>query len=504
MGADALIDFAVLDSAAAAVETPTETQTTEVETPVEGSETQTTEVETPVEGSETQTTETESTNADGSEKTEEEKVAFKEKEAKAKADKSIDTKATPENVRKALKAMRDSNPANAAVAKELHGAYERFNAYKAEFSTVTAAKEAKAFIESVGGPEGYQKMQEALDSVTAVDEMLYAADSKIWDNVIEDLKANGHPEALGELAPAFLEKLKAHDVDAFYNTTIPVVANALKEVHMDSFVSQFNAALAEKNDKGEVVPNVAKITSLVKSITDWYNDLNNDAKTRTTTPTETPERKKFLAEKAAFEKTKADATTEDRKKFESGVAEECEKKNNISLGKILGGFLKMPFFKDFPYETKVDLGNGIKERLYAALKADNAYQTMMSGMWKQKTPDRAKIVQYHEAKLNSIATDIVTKTIQARYPNYAKGGSAAGKAAAATVKKETAAKAATQSVNTGKPIYVASRPTNLVRDPIKVGGKDYTSSDLVTLQITGRGFVKTPDGKSVKFVTWRH
>ena len=163
----------------------------------------------------------------------------------------------------------------------------------------------------------------------------------------------------------------------------------------------------------------------------------------------------------------------------------------------------MPFFKDFPYETKVDLGNGIKDRLYASLKADKAYQTQMNAMWKQKTPDRAKMLQYHQAKVDSIATDIVTKTIQNRYPGYAKGGSAAGKAAAAVVKKESATKAATQSVATGKPIYVASRPENLVREAIKVGGKDYSTSDLVTLQIMGRGFVKSGDGKSFKFITWR-
>ena len=163
----------------------------------------------------------------------------------------------------------------------------------------------------------------------------------------------------------------------------------------------------------------------------------------------------------------------------------------------------MPYFKDFPYETKVDLGNGIKSNLYAALKADNAYQTQMSAMWKMKTPDRAKMIQYHTAKVDSIAADIVRQTVQNRYPGYAKGGSAAGKAAAAVVKKENATKAATQSVASGKPIYVAARPENLVREAIKVGNKDYSASDLVTLQIMGRGFVKTPDGKGFKFITWR-
>jgi hypothetical protein len=305
------------------------------------------------------------------------------------------------------------------------------------------------------------------------------------------------------LAPSLLQKLKAHDADAFYNTTIPVVADAMKEIHMDSFVNQFNTALAEKDATGASKPNIAKITELVKSITDWYTDLDKDAKSRTTAPTDTPERKKFLAEKAAFEKTKTDSAAADRKKTEESIAEDCDKKNNTILGDVFRGFLKMPYFKDFPYETKVDLGNGIKDRLYAALKADKAYQTQMAAMWKSKTPDRAKMVQYHEAKVRAMATDIVTKTVQNRYPGYAKGGSAAGKAAAAVVKKDVAVKAAAQSVTSGKPIYVASRPDNLVREPIKVNGKDYSSSDLVTLQIMGRGFVKTTDGKGFKFITWR-
>ena len=488
---DDMVDFAIADTSTAVADSSVETQATEVETPVEGTETQTTDTTTaPV------------LNADGTEQTPEQKTESDKTAAdKTASDKELE--GTPSNVRSALKTLK-ADPKNAAVVKELHGSYERWQAAKEVFPKgVAEMQEAKAFIESVGGPEGYQKMQQAFEQVAATDELLYAADSSLWDNVIEDLKASGHPEALGALAPSMLQKLKAHDSDAFYNTTIPVVADALKEVHMDAFVSQFNAALSAKNDKGETVPDIAKITSLVKSITDWYSDLDKDAKSRTTAPVDTPERKKFLAEKTAFEKTKADGVAADRTKFETGVAEECDKRNNVLLGKALGPFLKMPFFKDFPYETKVDLGNGIKDRLYAALKADKGYQIQMDAMWKQKNPDRAKMIQYHDAKIQAIANDIVTKTVQNRYPGYAKGGSAAGKAAAAVVKKDTATKAATQSVATGKPIYVASRPTNLVREPIKVGGRDYSSSDLQVMQITGRGFVKTTDGKSVKFVTWR-
>jgi hypothetical protein len=493
---DALVDFASLDSA---VETPAVETPTEVETPTTDSAVDTpTEVETPSEGVETETTK-----ADGTERTPEEVAAFKTAAAaRTASDKALES--TPANVRSALKAMRDADPKNAGVVKELHGAFERWNAAKQIFPKgVAEMTEAKAFIDSVGGPEGYQKMQDMIDTVTGTDELLYAADPKLWDNVIEDIKANGHPEALGALAPSLLQKLKVHDSEAFYNTTIPVVADALREIHMDSLVSKLNAAMAEKDAAGASKPNVAMITELVKGLTDWYNDLDKDAKSRTTAPVETAASKALAAREAAFNKRETDSVAADRKKTETGIAEDCDKRNNVLLGKALGGFLKMPFFKDFPYDTKVDLGNGIKDRLYAALKADKAYQLQMSTMWKAKTPDRAKMIQYHEAKVQSIATDIVTKTVQNRYPGYAKNGSAAGKAAAAVVKKEMAKKTDALSVNTNKPVYVATRPTNLVREPITVGGKDYSSSDLQTLQITGRGFVRSTDGKSFRLVTWR-
>ncbi len=492
--ADSLVDFATLDSTVAA--TPAAEVTTDSTADVDPAAEVTTDPAAEVDpaAGEEDGKETETHNADGTEKTPEEQETFKKAAAaKAESHKAIDTKATPDNVRKAFKAMRDSDPKNGQVVKELHGAFERWNAAKAIFPKgVAEMQDAKTFIDLVGGPEGYKKMQDSIDAVMATDELLYAADPKLWDNVLEDLKASGHPEALGALAPSFLSKLKAHDAQAYYDTFTPHFLEGLKEVRMDNFVTKFNEALTAKDATGAVVPDIKTITGLVKSITDWYKDLEATAKPKEVV--DTPERKKFLAEKAAFEKTKTEEGQRKQKEFENGVAEACDKNNNTVLGKALGTFLKMPFFKDFPRETLVDLGNGIKDRLYAALKADKTYQTQMDAMWKAKTPDKAKMVEYHTAKLNAIASDIVRATIQNRYPGYAKGGSAAGRVAAATTKKAADTKAAATSVSTGKPIYVASRPENLVREPIKVGSKEYTAADLVTLQIMGRGFVRSTDG----------
>lgn len=495
---DSLVDLASLEAAATPVETPTEDSAIEEtpadETPVE---------ETPAEGSETAGKETETHNADGTEKTSEEQAAFKEKAtAAAKGEELPGTEKTPQEVRKALKSFKDASPENAAMVKLLHGSYERHQAYKEQFPTVQAAKEAKAFIDTIGGIEGYQKTVEAADAVAAADDLLHNADPKIWDNVIEDLKSVGKLDALGKLAPAFLEKLKVVDSQGYYDTFTPHFFEGLKEVHMDSFIDQFNAALGAKNEKGEPTPDINTISGLVKGITKWYTDLKTNVESKK--PLDTPERRAFLKEKEEFEKAKSTDAQTKQKEYESGVAEEADKYNNKALSKALGPFLRMPFFKDFPYETKVDLGNGIKERLYNTLKADKAYQTQMAAFWKAKptAETRAKILQFHQLKLDAIAADIVRATVQNRYPGYAKGGSAAGRVAAAAVKKEVATKAAVQSTVSGKPIYVAVRPNDLVREPITVNGRAYTASELTTLQITGKGFIRGTDGK-VRFVTWR-
>jgi hypothetical protein len=500
--AEAILDFAGLeDSAAAATGSEVDTTGVDSEIPELGTDESTQDTPTTEEGTEgAEGKDTETHNADGTEKTPEEQAAFK-KSAEEAAKNAEPVKATPDNVRKTLKSLRDSDPKNAQVVKELHGAYERFNAYKAEFPTVAAAKEAKAFIDTIGGVEGYQKTQEQMDAVSATDELLYNGDPKLWDNVIEDLKTSGHPEALGKLAPSFLSKLKEVDSKAYYESFTPHFLEGLKEVKMDKFLTKFEAAIGTKNDKGEVVPDVKTITELVGSLREWLKDMEASAKP--VVDQDTPERKKFLEEKTQFEAEKKTAAETKQKAYEEGVATDCEKSNNNLLGKALGPFLKMPFFKGFPRETLVDLGNGIKDRLYTSLKADKVYQTQMNAFWKSKSQDKDKIVAYHNQKVQAMADDIVRKTVQARYPNYAKGGSAAGKAAAAADKKVTATKAAVQSVTSGKPIYVASRPTNLIREDITVNGKTYTSSDLITMQITGKGYVKTPDGKGFRYVTWR-
>ena len=140
-----ILDFSGLDSAVTAapvVDTPV-VETPAAETPAADSGTPTE----PVAGKE----KAQQYNSDG---TPVEKTAPEEDDTKEFGEK------TPQEVRKALKAFRDSNPANATMVKQLHGAYERYEAAKAIFpGGVKEIQQAKEFLDLVGGHEGYERLQ---------------------------------------------------------------------------------------------------------------------------------------------------------------------------------------------------------------------------------------------------------------------------------------------------------------------------------------------------------
>ena len=193
-------------------------------------------------------------------------------------------------------------------------------------------------------------------------------------------------------------------------------------------------------------------------------------------------------------KDQADFKTNQSTEFKNNVAKVCESHNNKLLGADLGPFLKMPFFVGYGKENLIPLGNTIKNNLYTALKADTAYQAQMKAMWGAKTPDRAKIEEYHKARVQSISKDIVRDTVQKMYPGYAKGGAAAGRVAAAAAKKDVVAKTevkAAANTAAGKPTYVAQKPA--------WEAIDWDKDPKQLLYITGKAYLK---GKGT-LVTWR-
>lgn len=471
--ADSVLDFAGLEDAAAVADTSAVDSEVEV-------------LDTPEVGAEDA--------AEGTEKVAEgtEKEAGAEGEKVEKKDDLPGDKTTPDSIRKALKALKTADPKSAEAVKVLHGSYERWEAAKKVFPNgVAEMKAAKDFMTLVGGQEGYDTLSTTLEAVRASDEKLYNGDATLLDDILEDLKSEGKTEAFGKLLTPFIDKVKSVDPDAYYASFQPHFLAGIEEVNLHGALAGLvkTLTLAEGAKPEDIAAALTKAKEIADGANNWYKDLKGKQQAAKTKQVD-PERLKLEADRKKFEEDQNKFKTNQTKEVQTRISSECESYNNQALGKQLKGYLNMPFFKGFPRETLMDLGNGIKQHLYTTLKADKVYQKQMNAFWGSKTPDKTKIVEYHNEKLDTIAADIVRQTVEKRYPGYAKGGAAAGRVAAAAAKKEDVKKTDAAAAATGKPVYVAQKP--------EWRSIDWTKDPKQYLYITGKAYLTNG-----KLVTWR-
>ena len=383
---------------------------------------------------------------------------------------------TPQQVRQILKTLRESgDPASVQAARQLHQSWEREQAFKQLFpGGVKAARETMDYINALGGTEGIANLQDTLANVEAVDAKLYSGDGSVWKDLVEDLKSADKLGALEQLGPAFLDTLSEAHPTAYANAIRGHLVQNLTSVGFVDAVNNIGAALAQGN--------VAEAQKILKSIGTWFSDQRAKAQAAKVDPL-AKEREAIAKEKQAFAESKSN-------EFKSSVGTEADKSNNQLLGAQLKNFLKMSFFRGFNRENLIPLGNAIKQDLYATLKADQTYQLQMKALWGAKTPDRAKILEYHRTRVESIAPDVVRRTIQRMYPTYAKAGAAAGRVAAAQQKK-AAVTAQNGPINWKNATYIATKPS---WDSLDMSGKDAQTNFIL-----GRGVMKGTG----KAVYWR-
>lgn len=388
-------------------------------------------------------------------------------------EKPVDGRTNPAAIRSALKAFRDLDPKNAPLARELNNAYGRYTAYRDVFPKVAEAQAAKAVLDAVGGHEGIVGLQETIKSVNETDALMHSGDGKVFDWVIDDLKAANKLDSFGKLASPFLDKLRSVDEKAYFNTMKPHFFQGLVDVNLPGVLGAMEKALS-----GET-PDTAIAAALVKNMKEWFDGLRNTVETSDKTKLD-PERQAWQQEKQQYE-------TQKQKDFQVNVATTCERSNNEALGGELRSYMKLPFFKAFSKESLTDLASGLKGRLHAELQADKQYQAQMDAFWSAKVPDRAKIESFHSAKVKSMARNIVKNMLNTRYPNFGKGSAAAG--AAAAKKVAPVAQAQPQAGGGPKPTFVASKPSG---DQI-----DWSKDEDRLLFISGRAYLTNG-----KFVAW--
>jgi len=496
-----VLDFAGLESAAAASDSGAD----QIDSGAEQIE------ETPVEGAEGASEAGGEADKEGEGQPEGgkegEEQSGEKKEGAAKDEKLPGNKNTPQNIRKTLKAIQDADPANKEAVKTLHGAYERWNAAQQIFPKgIQEMKDVKALVDLIGGQEGFETLQAQKAAIEAIDQKVYNSDPTLVDDIINDLKEANKLEAFPKLAMNFLNRLQKDNSEAYYDQMIPHFVGLLEEVNIPGvFAGLVNVLSGIKADSKpeDITAAVTRALGIASKADTWAKNMQSQNKKAKETEV-SPEQKKFEEERKKFEAEKNQFKTNQTETFKKDVATSTGKVDSTELGKALGPFLKMPFFKGFTRENLSPLASTIQSNLLSELKNDKIYQAQMKALWGAKEPAKDKIVAYHESKVRDIAQRIVRSTVERMYPGYAKGSAATGRVAAQAEKKAATQKSEQQSVQSGKPIFVPTKPKDLVRNTdVIIGNKTYKASDLTTLEITGKGFVKSADGKSFKLVTWR-
>jgi hypothetical protein len=493
-GIGSMFDAAASTDVTPSVDSGVDAASAEVETDVTGGEVEAEEGGESSEGAEAGGEE----NADGTEE-------GKGKQNATQKDALDDPKSkTPVAVRKQLKEWRDSvqdknspeGKAALAAVKTLHESYERYRSItqdlgiKGGFAEIKSMKE---FVTNNGG--SVAEVQSRFDAIAAVDAKLYgSADdpqqaASLVEDILSDLKAEGREAAMGNLASAFLQ-----GGEAFAKVAVPVIARGLTE---SGAVNALNDAWRALN-----AGNTEQAKAALKGLGAWAKDMLDRSQGQKDEPI-SAEAKKLAEDKAKF--------TAEREKV---ARTEVGKLASSDTARILGGSLKPllthPFVKGLSTPAKQHLGEEILKEFHSYCASDKSLQSRYTALWStlKRNPNdgatREKLLSLNQEAATNFAAQsrgLKIKEIVGRiYPQILKPMNAAqGRIAAAKAKEAQASKAA----QSGQPVQVASRPEALIREDVTINGKFYSKAALQTMQITGRGFVKTSDGKGYRLVAWK-
>jgi hypothetical protein len=410
--------------------------------------------ETPVESTEVETPET----PEGGEV---------ETKTTPEGEKSVDGRTNPDAIRKALKAFRESSPENAPVAKALNDGYGRYLAYKNVFPKVADAQNAKAILDAVGGNDGITGLQNTIKSVNETDSLLYAGDPKVIDNLIEDFKRENKLDAFGKLATPFLDKLQQTDPKAYLAALHPHFVQGLTNAAFPDTVQYIMEQL------GGEKPNIQEALKTLTGMQQWFEKQKAQVANL--------DKSKLDPDRQAFEKERTEFQTTKQKEFRASVNTDWNRENNKVLGESLKPYLKLPFAKNWTDGTKQSVAREITSTLLEELTADKPYQSQMDAFWSEKSPDKAKIINFHKSKVAIIGPRIVKQVLENRYPGFQKS--------AVPMKPKPAAGGSVQTTTQRpavKAIYVPTR--------IPAEFQDMSKDPDRMLLATGRAYDKR-DGK---------
>lgn len=354
-----------------------------------------------------------------------------------------------------MRGLKESDPKGYAQARDT---FFRAREYQSIYPTVQAAREANNLIQSLGGQEGIDKLQEETSFFKEASSQFLKGDPAFTKDLWEE-----DPIAASLHVQPMLDEYASKDWEGYKVTISRLWDKELTSANFDGALENLKAAIASGNKEAG--------TSILDSILGWRNSINSLAK-----KAEDPRIKAMLAERTKGKETEEQAQ---QQAFLNTYKTEAFNGMYSDAEKVFDSFFKGRKFSD-PSDKNDLMQDAIK-------LADR-----IVGQDKDFTTQRDK----HLAKGNRVAAVQLTKARYARElpeavkrvaRRYGLISGTASKAPQKTVAKPN------QQPNGGSPGYakVNARPDGAEIDRSRTSNEDIMSRKQAILK----------DGRKV---TWAH
>ncbi len=305
-----------------------------------------------------------------------------DEDAESEGDKdpvAADGRKMPDSLKKALAAVKATNP---EAAKELRGIYFANQEYRNSFPTAAEAATAKTLIEEVGGPEGVQEIAAEREEWGTLDKQYEEGSGDFIKSIAES-----NPEAFVKIAPHAINEWasRAPEQYAYYAQSLTV--NMLKNAGIPDKLSEAYHAAANNPQLQ------AQIAGVYNSIVDMHDKAQQFAQKRVD-----PHEEQLNKREQQFEQRR-------RADFEDGVASKAETYlagKMISEMKIVIGNRKtdpeaMPHYeklvKDEVERRMVEIP-GFEGKLEAFYRTGDAKKSLdfITGHYNRILPEAAKVI----------------------------------------------------------------------------------------------------------------
>lgn len=295
-----------------------------------------------------------------------------------------DGRTIPPDLRKHFAELKAQNP---ALYKKLKGLYFAEREFRNHFpGGPQEVLKLKEFVDTVGGEEGWQGVQDTLQGWEELDGLYSNGSPEFVDRI-----ANSDPEAFSAMVPKALERWAELDKDNYDHVMARVVANTINA----SPIGEIYRALQATDET----------KALAEKLASWYNGIQ-ELSSKVPEKKVDPERQKFEREKAEWEEKK-------QGEFREKVGQELQSFYVSGLESNLGNEFKarnrnFSQLKTADSETYWAMMNDAYGRIRQALQGDKTFTSKFESLLKEGNGQAA--VKLTRSRVERLMPEIAKKT----------------------------------------------------------------------------------------------